>query len=157
MSSSLELPSQSPVPERVVKAIALSLEGKTWRQIGAELDYDHSSLWKLCAPYLTMLKQEDAYNALKRSVMALATEATSQTMDALIEGRISDASLPILMGIAHDKVAKHMSERAPVDVGGMVASVLDRLQAGGGGSVKLEITSGPAAPQAVTLDVTPEK
>ena len=156
---STALVEQARPPELVERALALRLEGHSWREVARRIGgtSDASHLWKMCAPYERLLKSDAAYETLKASVMAVAQEATAQTYEALVGREISAQQVPIVMGIANDKVAKHMSERAPVDVGGMVASVLDRLQAGGGGSVKLEISTGPASPQAVTLDVTPEK
>ena len=133
---------------KVEKALSLRLQGYTWRAIGAELGCDHNDIYKRTKPYEMLLSQEEGYQTLKAKAMSVALEATAQVSDALVAGEIPKQSLPVVMGIAVDKVARLLQAERPQEnhEQNPLLAMLAKIHESGG-TMKLEVT------QPKTMDV----
>jgi hypothetical protein len=132
-------------------AIALRLQGYTWRQVVDQLNengvtgpkggaVELSNLYKRCQPYLKMIQKDEGFRALKGMTLNVAMEAVAQVGQALVDGNIPHQSLPVVMGIAVDKYARlEAVEREPEQASNPILAMLATLTANGG-TLKIEAT-----------------
>ena len=157
MGASTEL--LANIPEQVKAALALRAQGRSWRKVASELGHsNHKDLYLEVRSWDHLVRQSEKWESVVSQALEIAQEAGAQLQESLLEGSVPTASLPVVYGIAADKVANlkraeaALAQRAPQG-DGIAAEMLARLQAQGGGSATLtvEVSAPPS------IDVTPIK
>ena len=147
------------VPERLLAALSLRQQGLAWREVARELGHtDHIALYRDCRTWDAAIKGDVRYASLQASVIEVAQEATAQTMQALLDEKIPPTQLPIVMGIAVDKVERlNRATQGAVTLDPMVEA-LRAIHAAGGGRMTIEIGGAGVAQASVAapaIDVEP--
>jgi lambda repressor-like predicted transcriptional regulator len=138
---------------RLAYGIALRQNGYSYRAAAEESGCNESTLWNRCK----QLSQPDMEGMISDAIgMAhdIMQESGRQTHEALREGRISDQQLPIVYGIATDKISRLSTAMKGAQTRDGLGEVLGRL-ANALGDSKVELTIEPAAVDAKAIDVTP--
>jgi hypothetical protein len=146
------------VPERISRALALRLEGRTWRDVAARMgEGNHVDLYREARSWDAALRGDARYETLKGNLLEGAIESSARLNEALLTSteKLSVPQLAVVAGIMADKVVnmRRADQAAAGPVGGGFAGLLEALHGAGGG--KLTATIELASP--VTLDVTPIK
>jgi hypothetical protein len=146
--------------EAIREAIALRLQGYSWRGIAEKLDQREirgprggkltgNDLFNRCRPYEKMIQNDEGFKSLKNSTLSVAMEAVAQVGEALAAGEIPKQSLPVVMGISVDKYARlEAVEREPINQSNPMLAMLAKLTESGG-TLKLEVTQ----PKTVDVEV----
>lgn len=144
--------------QRYLYGIALWLNRHSLRE-AARLSgiRDHTSLlYRIRKLHLNDFQRNHIAEKVGDMAGAIADEAGRQTLEKLHEGTFSDAQLPVIYGIATDKLVKAAQIGQPKDTGGELHKVLEMLQEQGGGQVTLGYQPGHERPVERVVDVESE-
>lgn len=138
------------LPSRVREALALRSQGKSWRAVAEGLGLsDHRLIYAECRSHDAAMRGDERWKAITHQAMDIAQEAGAQLSEALLDRSIAPSQMPVVYGIAVDKVvglrrAEQGSQSG--DALGAVSQVLERLQSGGG-SLEITIKAGHSTPE----------
>jgi hypothetical protein len=139
--------------ETITRALQLRAQGLSWRKVAAEVGVNDGNLYTVLQRrgIGDTLQHNESEAASQRKAElrdrwhAIATEATDQLREALGAGEISAGQLPIVAGIATDKVALADRWRDPQPrEHDWLTGVATKLAEYGGGSATLTIEVEPA-------------
>ena len=119
------------VDRRVEKALRLQAEGRSWREIGKELDCDSGNLYRACVArgYNGTQKERRAY--FEGLHAEIADESGRQLLERLHSGEpMPPKELAVLCGISSDKLEKiaGWSRNNAGDGGEWLATIAARLK-----------------------------
>jgi hypothetical protein len=137
-SESSMVEASEAIPPRIVRALALRADGKSWRDVARAMgESDHSSLYHECRSWDRVMRGDERYRTLGATVLEGAMEAASQLTEALVAREFEPSQLPVITGILTDKVVNMrrlelQGAQGASGAGELVAQVLGALQSGGG-------------------------
>lgn len=146
------------VPEMVRAALVLRGQGLSWRAVAHRMGYaDHADIYATCRAHDAAMRNSERWEHLTAQAMDLAQEAGAQLGEALLARQLAPGQLPVVYGIAADKVVNMRRVEAGAvrgDASDLVGQLLERLHGQGGGAVavKLEVSASGAA-QSRVIDV----
>lgn len=141
--------------EILERAMQLRAKGISWRAAARELGVANGDLWRACAIRgiggAGDTSRDDPEGVRQRKAQIrdrwfhIAIEAADQLADALDQQQIPPTSLPIVAGIASDKLALADRWREPaVREHDWLAGIAEKLASIGGGTASLTIEVEPA-------------
>ncbi len=146
-----------PEKAAIAEGIALRLQGYSYRKAAEIAGCNHETLRRNVQK---LGVSERDINQMVRDGAALAYEITDeagrQTIEALQEGRLKDSQLPIVYGIAMDKLTRIQAQYRGEAAAGALEAVISKLSDALDGKT-VSLTIEPAPPDAEAIDVTPEE